>query len=120
MLTLDDARVGPPVRVVLQLFNEKGAVVKRLDVPSLVPGQSAILRHAGPGVFRAHAETFETSTNPLGPRRIVVSTVEILGTSRAGVEAGAIEAQLLSVTTPRRFVCSTSDGGSNDRLPDLP
>ena len=119
-LTLDDARVGPPVRVVLQLFNEKGAVVKRLDVPSLVPGQSAILRHAGPGVFRAHAETFETSTNPLGPRRIVVSTVEILGTSRAGVEAGAIEAQLLSVTTPRRFVCSTSDGGSNDRLPDLP
>jgi len=120
-VTLDDGR-GPEARVLLQLFDEKGDVVKRQDV-SLVPGQSATLDHPGPGVFRAHAQIVEPSNIQLGARRIVVGTVEILGSGVAGVEArsivgGPLVAGLLDIAIPRRFVCSSDDGGGNGRLPD--
>jgi hypothetical protein len=116
-VTLDDAPRAPQTQVLQQLFDASGVVVAR-QITTLGPGKSATLRYAGPGVFRAHAEVLEPTNIPFGIRRIVVGTVEILGTGAAGVGGGAFAMQSLEELTPRRFVPSSSDGGSNDRLPD--
>ena len=70
-----------------------------------------------PGVFRAQAQIVETRRDRLEPRRIVVSTIEIFGLRRvASNQTG--ETRALGVAIPRRFVCSSDDGGGNGRLPD--
>ena len=117
-VTLDDTQRGPQTQVLQQLFDASGVVVAR-QITTLGPGKSATLRYAGPGVFRAHAEVLEPANTLFGIRRIVVGTVEILGTGAAGVDARAFAVQSLDDgLTPRRFVPSSDDGGSNGRLPD--
>ncbi len=105
-VTLDDDRLGPPAKVLMRLLDTKGAIVARREVV-LGPGQSATLQYRLPGVFRAHAQIVEPDA-PLGPRRVLVSSVEIFGPS--------IDDPGLAI--PRRFVCSSDDGAGNGRLPD--
>ena len=115
-VTLDDSPRAPQTKVLQQLIDEAGVVVAR-QITTLGPGNSATLPWDRPGVFRAHAEVLEPTNTPFGIRRIVVGTVEILGTRAAGVGGGAFAAQALEELVPLRFVPS-SDGGGNGRLPD--
>jgi hypothetical protein len=109
-VALDDRTSGPPARVLLQLFTQNGTVVARKEAV-LEPGQSTTLPFRTPGLYRAHAQILEPDIR-LGPRRIVVSTLEILSFETTAVaRAGALKAQI-------RYVCSASDGSDNGRLPD--
>lgn len=105
--TLQDRRDGAPARVQLRLLDRLGGIVVRRDV-SLAAGQSATLEYAQPGVYRAQAQAFEPD-GTASLTRILLGTVEIFGPA---------EPYSLDLTTPRRFVCSHDDGGSNGRLPD--
>src|SRR5687768_8788239 len=49
-VSLDDRRAGPPARVLLRLFDAKGAVVARQEAV-LEPGQSSTLQFRQPGLF---------------------------------------------------------------------
>jgi hypothetical protein len=77
-LTLEDQAGAPPARVVLQLFDQEGAVVARQDA-TLLAGQSSMLQAPGPGLFRAHAEMVE-SVSQITQRRTAVGTVEVADT----------------------------------------
>jgi hypothetical protein len=76
-VSLDDARSGPPARVILQLIDETGAVVASTGELVLQAGHSASLRTPGPGLFRAHAEVIETVLQ-LSARRTSAGTVEVI------------------------------------------
>ena len=104
-IALDDARTGPPARVLMQLFNQNGAAVAREEV-LLAPGQSKTLAYRQPGRYRAHAQIMEPDER-LGSRRIVLGTVEIFP-----LDPG------LCLTSLPRFACSADDGSGNGRIPD--
>lgn len=76
-VALDDRRSGPDGLVLMRLIDHEGTVVKAQTV-LLRPGESATLEHAGFGLYRAQAETFESVPNvDLSDRRRVVGTVEL-------------------------------------------
>jgi hypothetical protein len=110
-VTLDDNRGGPAAKVLLRLLDKRGSVVARQDLV-LGPGQSATLRYPYPGVLRAQAQILEPDA-PLGTRRRLVSTVEIVS-----LKSGDASSLDLGFGIPQRFVCSSDDGGTNGRLPD--
>ena len=71
-VALDDRRAGAPTTVLLQLFDQDGAVVARDEV-SLQPGQSTTLQIDEPGLYRAHAQV-------LDPRRRACERRTLVGT----------------------------------------
>ena len=78
-VSLDDNAGAQPATVAMQLTDPRGAIVAR-QIVTLGPGQSSTLRFARPGAYRAHAEL--TDIGPFSARRILVSTIEIIGQPR--------------------------------------
>jgi hypothetical protein len=74
-LSLDDRQDQPAARVLLQAFDEDGALLARRET-TLAPGASTTLRLSGPGKVRFHAEAFEESLD-LTQRRAFVGSVHI-------------------------------------------
>ena len=74
-LSLDDRQDQPAARVLLQAFDEGGALIARRET-TLAPGASTTLRVNGPGKVRFHAEAVEESLD-LTERRTFVSSVHI-------------------------------------------
>jgi hypothetical protein len=103
--TLDDVPGAPPASVMMQLIDPAGVVVARQAV-LLAPGQSATLKWEKPGTYRGHAEFITRSETLPGPRRRLITSLEILG-NPFGLTG-----------SPRMFVCSSDTGSGNGRLPD--
>jgi hypothetical protein len=105
--TLDDHRGGSPATVSMRIIDKRGATVAQQNVV-LQAGQSATLPFRGVGSFRALSEVVQPDTL-LGDRRRVLTTLEIFF-GKPDPEGG--------FSIPRTYVCSSSDGGGNGRLPD--
>jgi hypothetical protein len=74
---LDDAASAGPAAVLLQVFNENGAVVQQQNV-SLSPGKSTKMRVVNPGRYRLHGRVLD-APRVFDARRIIMATVEIGG-----------------------------------------
>lgn len=91
-VALDDAAQGAPLRVILRLLDQGGAVVAD-DRAMLRPGHSKSLEFREPGLYRAQAEVLDSS-GQLSARRVVVSTVELFDVDDLII---------------KRFVCGAGD-----------
>jgi hypothetical protein len=87
-VSLDDRRTGAPATVLLQLFNQDGAVAARKEV-TLQPGQSTTLQFDKPGLYRAHAQMPDPQS-AASDRRIVLGTVEIFRALSATASGSAL------------------------------
>lgn len=104
--TLDDNRGASPATVSMRILDKRGATVAQQNVV-LQAGQSATLPFRGVGSFRALSEVVQPDSF-FGDRRRVLTSLEIFfGKQDDG-----------GFTIPRTYVCSSSDGGGNGRLPD--
>jgi len=76
-VSLEDRQGGLPARVSLRLVDPAGKTVAGHDAV-LRAGESTTLRHAGPGVFRAHAQLVDGSPLDLIARRQFHGSVEVI------------------------------------------
>jgi hypothetical protein len=74
-LSLDDRQDQPAATVLLQAFDEEGALLARRET-TLAPGASTSVRVSGPGKVRFHAEAHEGSLD-LTERRAFAGSVHI-------------------------------------------
>lgn len=101
-VALDDDDSGPVGRVQMRLLDETG-VVRKKQLVTLEPGQSATLPWAKPGKYRAQYDVLENVTS-VSDRREVAGTVEVRGPD-----------DLVS-----RYVCGQNVPSGADSLPIPP
>jgi hypothetical protein len=75
-IALDDDSTEPGIFVLMQFINQSGAVVKSRTA-NIGPGGSATLEYRGSGLYRVHAEIFESSSNVnFSDRRTLLPSME--------------------------------------------